>query len=678
MSANAFLVDAQLRHQIMVQRLSGGIWKDVDPVLKRMRDSIVSRLASEPTDFQITRLNMLMADVNGMLKASLGEFSGQLQLELEDFAEYETGFQGRMLGGVINVDTVLPPVEQVVAAFTSKPAELITGGRVTRLTIPDMMRQFSDKKGKEIMGLVRAGFIEGQTTDQIARQVSQRVTKRTRAQARALVRTATNHAGSVARSETMAANADVLEGEEWVSTLDSKTSQTCFGLSGNIYPVGSGPYPPAHYNCLSGDTLVSTCSSVSNIYKRRYKGTMVNITTKAGRSLKITPNHPVLTLRGWVPAGEINRSDKLIPVDAINVDMGEHYKDSVEATFSDLFSAFDVSVESSLVRNSPTSAEDFHGDRSADSEVEVISVDRFARKNVTKVFFKNIQNKGFIPRSIANLALHSFGSSVKRRHAFLAATGSIMGFLRKPGYFLGTGVRHAEELLFGFASKLASGFSEVCHNRGSGTIEAQVAMDSACTNTAIIGSKDVDLLRFGKLDEVNWGYGDSVGVNNSLNRLIADSELFSNPAYSPVFDRSKADYVVDLFFSEVDCHVYNLENDDNWYASNGIITHNCRSVRVPKVKPEFSLFKGGSTRPAIGDDGVEQISTRKTFGGWLRGQPDSFQDEFFGKFSGGATKRRLFKEGRLDPQQFIDPNGVALSLDELRRLEPQAFERAGL
>ena len=352
MSTNAFLVDAQLRHQIMIQRLSGGIWEDVDPVLQRMRDSIVARLASEPTDFQITRLNMLMADVNGMLKASLGEFSGQLQLGLEEFAEYETGFQGRMLGGVINVETVLPPVEQVVAAFTAEPAGIITGDRVDRLTIPQMMSQFSDKKSKEIMNIVRAGFIEGQTTDQIARQVSSRVTKRTRAQARALVRTATNHAASVARSKTMQANADVLEGEEWISTLDSNTTQTCFGLSGNIYPVGVGPTAPRHYNC--------------------------------------------------------------------------------------------------------------------------------------------------------------------------------------------------------------------------------------------------------------------------------------------------------------------------------------RSLRAAKVKPEFSLFKGGSTRPAIGSDGVEQISTRKTFGGWLRGQPASFQDEFFGKFTDGATKRKLFNQGRLDPQQFIDPNGVALSLDELRRLEPQAFERAGL
>ena len=352
MSANAFLVDAQLRHQIMVQRLSGGIWKDVDPVLKRMRDSIVSRLASEPTDFQVSRLSLLLSDINGLMKTSLNDFSGQLELELNEFVKYESGFQKRLLTGVLVVEATLPPIEQVVAAFTSKPAEIISGGRIERLTINNMVRQFSTKKSREILNLIRGGYIEGQTTDQIARQVGQRVTKRTRAQARALVRTATNHAGSVARSETMAANADVLDGEEWVATLDSKTSQTCFGLSGTIYPVGSGPYPPAHYNC--------------------------------------------------------------------------------------------------------------------------------------------------------------------------------------------------------------------------------------------------------------------------------------------------------------------------------------RSLRVAKVKPEFSLLKGGSTRPAIGADGVEQISTRKTFGGWLRGQPDSFQDEFFGKFSGGATKRRLFKEGRLDPQKFIDPNGVALSLDELRRLEPQAFERAGL
>ena len=156
-----------------------------------------------------------------------------------------------MLGGVINVETVLPPVEQVVAAFTAEPAGIITGDRVDRLTIPQMMSQFSDKKSKEIMNIVRAGFIEGQTTDQIARQVSSRVTKRTRAQARALVRTATNHAASVARSKTMQANADVLEGEEWISTLDSNTTQICFGLSGQVFPVGVGPTSPAHWQCRS-------------------------------------------------------------------------------------------------------------------------------------------------------------------------------------------------------------------------------------------------------------------------------------------------------------------------------------------------------------------------------------------------------------------------------------------
>ena len=352
MSANAFLIDSEIRHQVFIQRLSGGIWNEVDPVLRQLRQSIIARLSDEPTDFQLNRLTLLLRDIEGIVQEGGNEFGTQVEMRLSDFLEYEADFQGRKLGGVLNVDFTLPSPEQLAAAFTSQPAEIVTGQSVTRLTVSDMVRQFTEKKQKEIVNLVRMGAIEGQTTDEITRQVSGRVEGRTRAQARALVRTATNHTATVARKETMKANTDVLEGEEWVATLDARTSLICFGLSGRIFPVDSGPYPPQHFNC--------------------------------------------------------------------------------------------------------------------------------------------------------------------------------------------------------------------------------------------------------------------------------------------------------------------------------------RSVRVPKVKEEFSLFREGSTRPAVGADGVEQVSTRKTFGGWLKSQPASFQREFFGKFTDGEEKRQLFLNGGLDPQRFIDPNGVALSLDELRRLEPLAFDRAGL
>lgn len=38
---------------------------------------------------------------------------------------------------------------------------------------------------------------------------------------------------------------------EWVSILDSRTTDICRGRHGRVYEYGKGPRPPAHYNCRS-------------------------------------------------------------------------------------------------------------------------------------------------------------------------------------------------------------------------------------------------------------------------------------------------------------------------------------------------------------------------------------------------------------------------------------------
>ena len=47
------------------------------------------------------------------------------------------------------------------------------------------------------------------------------------------------------------ANADIVEGYRWVSTLDSRTSELCQSLDGQRFDLGEGPMPPAHPNCRS-------------------------------------------------------------------------------------------------------------------------------------------------------------------------------------------------------------------------------------------------------------------------------------------------------------------------------------------------------------------------------------------------------------------------------------------
>lgn len=66
-----------------------------------------------------------------------------------------------------------------------------------------------------------------------------------------VVRTSMQHVNNASRQIVWAENDDIIKGYRWVSTLDSRTSETCQELDGEVFPIGEGPMPPAHPNCRS-------------------------------------------------------------------------------------------------------------------------------------------------------------------------------------------------------------------------------------------------------------------------------------------------------------------------------------------------------------------------------------------------------------------------------------------
>ena len=90
---------------------------------------------------------------------------------------------------------------------------------------------------------------------------------------------------------------------------------------------------------------------------------------------------------------------------------------------------------------------------------------------------------------------------------------------------------------------------------------------------------------------------------------------------------------------------------------------------MPIVKPEFQLPGFVGTRASM----TGPVSDKTTYSSWMRKQPASFQDEVL-----GIEQAKLFRNGGLHLSKFIDKKGVSYSLEELKRLEPLAFERAGL
>ena len=125
MSANEYLIDASTRHQIMLQRLSGGSFNKLKPLLEKLQKDIRARLTENPTDFQMHRLTALMGDIQSLFDAANSDVSNQLNLDLEEFIPYETDFQYRMLGTAVTTELTLPAIVQVVAAVTTAKAELI-------------------------------------------------------------------------------------------------------------------------------------------------------------------------------------------------------------------------------------------------------------------------------------------------------------------------------------------------------------------------------------------------------------------------------------------------------------------------------------------------------------------------------------------------------------------------
>ncbi|POA50300.1 phage head morphogenesis protein [Pseudomonas sp. MPR-ANC1] len=97
----------------------------------------------------------------------------------------------------------------------------------------------------------------------------------------------------------------------------------------------------------------------------------------------------------------------------------------------------------------------------------------------------------------------------------------------------------------------------------------------------------------------------------------------------------------------------------------------CRTSEIPVIKAEYRREISGSTRPSVGAEGIQQVSSNVTYQEWLSRQPASFQRDAL-----GPGRYALFSKGDLQLDKFVDDSGKTLTLKELRDREPMAFERA--
>lgn len=99
---------------------------------------------------------------------------------------------------------------------------------------------------------------------------------------------------------------------------------------------------------------------------------------------------------------------------------------------------------------------------------------------------------------------------------------------------------------------------------------------------------------------------------------------------------------------------------------------NCRSSSAPVLRswaemgidlPELTLSQRASM------DGA--VPASETFDSWLRKKPSEFQADILGQ-----RKAKLFRDGGLSLDRFVDRKGAELTLDQLREREAAAWSKA--
>lgn len=392
-------------------------------------------------------------------------------------------------------------------------------------------------------------------------------------------------------------------------------------IRGMVYQADTVKFR-AHDNCVPAGTLVDGPAAEVG-YRRWYEGEMLVVSTAAGHELSITPNHPVLTDGGWVPAHLLCPGDHVLSsFQAQGSPLDVPHEEHVPARIEDVWGALSVLGFVGV----PVASEDFHGD-GTDGEVDVVRADGLLGYDgqpadwaevaaEVELTLTCVRERLFALLGAAgDLAERDYPSadSVMRclceLEAFLVAQfgeavllsgtspayGSV-GLDQDPSYGVARDVevlREGEFALaqrvgrgdgfrgeFGlFGSSLDAALAQLSGEYRSGDTAGFSDLTSALTT-------DVQLDRaveIGGRGPVGAGRFDPPGLYGSVDGPGAYARL-GRDLGERLTGRVERDRVVDVRRAEFAGHVYNLQTAEGWYRADGVIVSNCHCGAIPVFK----------------------------------------------------------------------------------------------
>ncbi len=471
----------------------------------------------------------------------------------------------------------------------------------------DWLSKHAAQKVTWIVGSIRqairnelaAGVAAGESMKQIAQRIAGLYVPRIE-QKRALVisRTEVIIASNLG-SQIAAKQTDLDLEKHWLATRDNRTRSSHHKTDGQVRPMDQ-PYDVGGFHmmfpgdaslgapakeiiqCFPADTLVQA-PPIEAAYQRWYEGEMVSVQTTLGHHLTGTPNHPVLTTRGWVALDRLTESDSLLCcASGQGVPLGQLDIQHEPAQLGEIFSAL---AEAWNVVRVVGLRDDFHSD-GMDGNINVVRADSKLRNRL-------------------QTGLSEPGDHLLLAHAYLAK-GALVGKRQlvgvgwAGGLAPGGGMRSSGQsaTFFGAALGLAQqhalravAWSDVGQFQQAGdhiAAHAKLSSDLLDRLARTIGGQDSggNVAMVAQLRQ-----GDSLALRPDGGAALMDTPLGSHhrktkgsgnlgDALAGLVQLAHVSKLRRIGFAG---HVYNLQTDRGWYIASGIISHNCRCTEIYRV-----------------------------------------------------------------------------------------------
>lgn len=650
--ANGIIADAFTRHGLDLLRVEAGQRRRIQELLTDLEGELVAQLAKvDPTGVaresaRVQRLEKLLAQVQDTIRASYRDASRDLIGELRELAEIEADFAVKALNDGVQTELFsgLLTRSQAIALVGDV---LVQGAPISEWwarQAGDTLQRFTDE--------MRLGIAQGETSADLIRRI-RGGTKQgepvvgfmqiSRRNADSLVRAATQAVAERAKDYVYDANADLLAAVVWTSTLDMRTTVQCFPEETLAFPVGG----------------------LLGVFRRAYQGDLVVITTTSGQKLRCTPNHPILTARGWRAAQEVEPGKEVVyrvvgDVGAVCPGQNVGVPASMGAIADALLKIPGVDV----VRESASEA-DFHGDGQggqheiyrprADCDLWA-ALNASGLEHVANTLFCGVHLSGlFAPDGHLDAAVDcdSFRGEAAKVCAVPVQDGVKAAFRHSE---FTDDVRRFSALVegvnnpafvgaqFGFASPFMSHDASALEDAGDCCRGDVVALADHGGGSAVrvVAENVVSVEReFFSGHVVNLSTGSELYIANGLvvhNCQVRDGLRYTVKGKKPI------------------------GHDVPWLSGPGNLHWGCRSASRPETKSWRELgFDIDDLPPGTRASMNGQVPSNTTFEGWLARQPKDVQDA-----SLGVGRADLWRDGKITFRDLLDANGRELSLDELR------------